>query len=220
MIRLQNISKEYEDGRIKALQDICCLVEAGEFIALTGPSGSGKSTLLNIISTVDCPTSGLLWIDGKPRDALKPFDRFRARTIGFIFQFHHLLPHLTALENIELAMYPIEKSYQKRHFRALELLRSVGLKNRKGAYPTKLSGGERQRVAVARALANRPGILLADEPTGSVDQKTGNEIMELLLSHCRTSGATILVATHNRDIAHRADRTIHLDNGAIVEGDV
>lgn len=217
MIRLQNIFKEYEDGRIKALKDICCMVKEGEIIALTGPSGSGKSTLLNIISTVDSPTSGQLWIDGKPRDALKPFDRFRARTIGFIFQFHHLLPHLTALENIELAMYPIVKSAKKRHFRALELLRSVGLKDRKEAYPTKLSGGERQRVAVVRALANRPSILLADEPTGSVDQKTGNDIIELLLSHCRKSGATILVATHNRDIAHRSDRIIHLNDGTIVE---
>jgi putative ABC transport system ATP-binding protein len=216
MIRLEQIVKYYEGGLIKGLEDISCEIGRGEIVALTGPSGSGKSTLLNIISTIDSPTSGRMWVGERTRDQLKPFDRFRTQTIGFIFQFHHLLPHLTNLENIELAMFRCLKSKAARQSKASGLLQSVGLQNKKNTFPNKLSGGERQRVAVARALANDPEILLADEPTGSVDQRTGNAIMDLLISHNRRFETTIIVATHNPEIACRADRNIQLNDGSIV----
>ncbi|MBN1848533.1 MAG: ABC transporter ATP-binding protein [Deltaproteobacteria bacterium] len=215
MIRLENISKTYDRGMIKALNGLSCQIKAGEIVALTGPSGSGKTTLLSIMGLIDTPTQGEVWLLGKPLKELKPFDKFRAIHIGFIFQLHHLMPHINTLGNVEIPMFSLERSHKKRRQKAYELLEAVGLDHKAHIYPTNLSGGERQRVAVARAFANSPRIILADEPTGNLDSETGELVLELILNQCRVRGNTVVIATHNSEIADRSDRTIRLKNGRI-----
>jgi putative ABC transport system ATP-binding protein len=216
MIRLDDIVKHFDGGLTKALDGVSCHIAKGEVVALMGHSGAGKSTLLNIIGTIDRPSRGDVRIDGRSWEQLRPHNRFRARCIGFVFQSHYLLSHLTVQENIEIPMYGIHNNDTLRRRRALALLEAVGLGHKAAAFPNNLSGGERQRIAVARSLVNSPQIILADEPTGSVDTVTGNRIMNMMIGHCRDSGLTMVVATHSCRVADRTDRVIEMENGRIV----
>ena len=215
MIRVANLVKHYERGLVKALNGLSFDVAKGEIVAIMGPSGCGKSTLLNLIGTLDLPTSGEIRIDGKNSLDYRPFDRFRAEMVGFVFQFHHLIPSLTLQENVELPMYSLPVSKKTRRRKALEIMRIMGLAERLNFLLTRVSGGERQRAAIARAIVNDPRIILADEPTGSVDTETGSRILEFLVKRCRDRDITMLLATHNEEIAAKFDRTIHIKNGLI-----
>ena len=215
MIVARDLVKHYDGGLVKALNGISFEVEKSEVVALMGPSGCGKSTLLNLVGTLDTPTSGEILIDGRSISAHRPLDRFRARTIGFVFQFHHLIPGLSLLENTELPMYPLGISKKAMRKRATEMLVKVGLTDRMNFLPTKVSGGERQRAAIARALVNGPSIILADEPTGSVDTETGKAILDHLIHLCHSQGATMLIATHNLEIAAVTDRVLHMRDGVL-----
>lgn len=215
MITVSNLQKHYENGLVKALNGISFSVSKGEIVAVMGPSGCGKSTLLHLLGTLDQPTDGTIRIDGKELREYRPFDRFRARTIGFVFQFHHLIPSMSLLENVELPMYSLSVAREARRDRATALLTAMGLANRMDFLPGCVSGGERQRAAIARALVNAPPILLADEPTGNVDTETGSRILDLLIALRCERTITMLLATHNPEIGARADRIIHLKNGFI-----
>ena len=181
-----------------------------------GPSGSGKSTLLNMIGALDKPDKGYVEIAGQDISQIKDLNLFRRETVGFVFQLHNLIPNLTSRENIEIPMYGTGISSDAMKTRALNLLVSVGLENRVNKKPNILSGGERQRVAVARSLANNPKIILADEPTGSLDTKTGSMIIDLLQYHRKKLGATLILVTHNPLLAEQADYMIHIQNGKII----
>jgi ABC-type lipoprotein export system ATPase subunit len=200
---------------IRALDGVDLQIHAGEIVAIVGPSGSGKSTLLNLIGALDRPTSGEVIVNGQQLSKVRNLDRFRGRTIGFIFQSHNLLPTLTARENVEVPMHELAISGRERRKRAGELLAMVGLDKRADHLPGQLSGGERQRVAVARALANRPTIVLADEPTGNLDTKTTAEIMALLIELNRTQGVTLAIVTHNTEVAAACQRVITIRDGRI-----
>lgn len=212
-----DLVKIYGDGaEVRALNGVDMSVHRGELLTVMGPSGSGKSTLLNIIGALDRPTSGQVIVDGEDLTTAKDLDAFRAQEVGFIFQLHNLIPTLTALENVEIPMHGQAREKQRRK-RALELLDLVGLIDRAGHLPSQLSGGERQRVAVARALANQPAILLADEPTGSLDTTARQEIMELLQKVNRERGMTIIVVTHDPKVARMTRRILTLEDGRIVD---
>jgi ABC-type lipoprotein export system ATPase subunit len=180
-----------------------------------GPSGCGKSTLLNLLGALDQPTSGEVWVAGENLARLKNVDAFRAKTVGFVFQLHNLLPTLSALENVEVPMQG-QASPGRRRERARKLLEMVGLVERGGALPSQLSGGQRQRVAVARALANGPALILADEPTGSLDTQSGEEVLTLLADLNRTQGTTIVIVTHDRRVAQATQRIVRMSDGRIV----
>jgi putative ABC transport system ATP-binding protein len=215
---VEHVRKAFEDGRIRALQDVSLRLEPGEFAALTGPSGSGKSTLLNLIGALDRPDSGTIAVDGRPLEKDGATD-YRAATVGFVFQFHNLIPVLTANENVQVPMMGRRgPTRSEREQRAAELLAEVGLAERARAYPPTLSGGERQRVAIARALANAPRLLLADEPTGSLDSDTGGQIVALLQRLRERHRMTILLVTNDRSVAERADRLLELRDGRIGHG--
>jgi ABC-type lipoprotein export system ATPase subunit len=215
MIDVRDIVKHYDRGLVRALDGVSFSVAGGEFVALMGPSGCGKSTLFNLIGALDRPTSGEIRVEGRPVASIAPLHRFRAETIGFVFQFHHLIPALTLLENVELPMYALPVGSRRRRERAGAILAAMGLAHRAAFLPTRVSGGERQRAAVARALVNEPRVLLADEPTGSVDSETGHRILALLVGRCRENGTTLLLATHNPEIAAAADRIVRLKNGRL-----
>jgi ABC-type lipoprotein export system ATPase subunit len=189
-------------------------VEPGELVALTGASGSGKSTLLNLIGALDTADSGTITVDGQQLDRLASPTRYRAETIGFVFQSHNLLPTLSASENVQVPMFG-HRARERRRARAAELLGEVGLAGRADARPAVLSGGERQRVAIARALANEPKVLLADEPTGSLDSATGDQVLALLQEIRDQHGMTILLVTNDDGVALRADRTLRLRDGIV-----
>jgi putative ABC transport system ATP-binding protein len=216
MITVSSLTKRYQGESIDALDKICMKIRSGEAVALMGPSGSGKSTLLHLLGTLDTPTSGTISFKGRALSSYRPFHCFRAEHVGFVFQFHHLIPTMTILENIAAPMkaFPMRKNLMRR--RAEELVEAVGLGNRKHSLPSRVSGGERQRAAIARALANEPELILADEPTGNLDSTTGAAIMELLFSRRRKHGVTLLVATHNASIADMMDRVIRLQDGRII----
>jgi putative ABC transport system ATP-binding protein len=221
MICLTHISKTYtraDDARVNALKDVSLKIEQGEFVALRGVSGSGKSSLLNIIGCLDRPTEGSASLNGT--DLADRSDRelslIRARSIGFIFQSFHLLPRLTAVENVELPL--LYAGGQADRSKALALLARVGLAHRAGHFPTELSGGEQQRVAVARALINKPPVILADEPTGNLDSAAGGEVMQLLKS-LHEEGRTIVLVTHDDVLARVASRQVSLADGILVGGD-
>jgi putative ABC transport system ATP-binding protein len=214
---VEHVSRSFEDGRITALEDVSFRVRAGEFVAVTGPSGCGKSTLLNLIGSLDRASSGSIAVDGIRLETLDHAPRYRGTVIGFVFQFHNLIPTLTALENVQLPMLGRELGRRERVERARDLLDEVGLSQRASAYPPTLSGGERQRVAIARALANAPRLLLADEPTGSLDSATGAQIVELLQGVRTQRGTTILLVTNDPDVAEVADRIIRIRDGRIDE---
>jgi putative ABC transport system ATP-binding protein len=219
MIEMKNIQKVYKMGKVslEALKGIDLKIEAGEFVSIMGPSGSGKSTLMNIIGCLDTPTSGSYLLEEKNVAGLS-FDQLstiRNRKIGFVFQNFNLLPYATAYENIELPMLFNGKPGKKRRQRVLELLETVGLVDWQHHRPTELSGGQQQRIAIARALANDPLLILADEPTGNIDTKTGIEIMGLFVE-LQKQGRTILLVTHDTNIAAYSQRTIRLLDGQIV----
>jgi ABC-type lipoprotein export system ATPase subunit len=200
---------------VTALDGVDLRIRAGEVVAIVGPSGSGKSTLLNLIGALDRPSSGEVIVDGKPLSQVRNLDRFRGQTIGFIFQSHNLLPTLTARENVEVPMYELPMRPAQRRARAMELLELVGLAKRQNHLPNQLSGGERQRVAIARALANKPAIVLADEPTGNLDTKTTADIMGLLRQLNSEQGVTLVLVTHNTEVAAAAQRVVTLRDGKI-----
>jgi putative ABC transport system ATP-binding protein len=219
MIEMKNIKKVYKMGKVslEALKGVDLKVEAGEFVSIMGPSGSGKSTLMNIIGCLDTPTDGFYLFEEKNVAGLS-FDQLstiRNQKIGFVFQNFNLLPYANAYENIELPMLFNGKPGKKRRQRVLELLDMVGLVDWKHHRPTELSGGQQQRIAIARALANDPLLILADEPTGNIDTKTGVEIMGLF-AELQKQGRTILLVTHDTNIAAYSQRTINLLDGNIV----
>jgi ABC-type lipoprotein export system ATPase subunit len=218
LIRIQNLTKIYgkDEAVVRALDGLDLTVMPGEFVAVMGPSGCGKSTLLNMIGALDQPTEGEVWVNGENLAHLKDVDAFRAKTVGFVFQLHNLLPTLSAQENIEVPMYGHVSGRKARQERAANLLDLVGLGDRLDALPSQLSGGQRQRVAVARALANDPALLLADEPTGSLDSQSGEEIMALLAELNHHQGVTILVVTHDRRVAQGTQRIVRMKDGRVV----
>ena len=213
-ILVTGVRKSFEDGRVPALREVSFAVEPGELVALTGASGSGKSTLLNLIGALDTPDAGTIVVDGVRVDELGGPARYRAETVGFVFQAHNLLPTLTAAENVQVPMFG-RLPRRERAAKAEELLREVGLEHRAGARPAVLSGGERQRVAIARALANDPRLLLADEPTGALDSVTGNQVLELLERLRRLHGMTIVLVTNDEAVAAHAGRRFRLRDGVI-----
>jgi putative ABC transport system permease protein len=219
-IRLTDLERHFQrgDAVVRALQGLNLTIRQGEFIALVGPSGSGKSTLLNLLGGLDRPSSGELWLNELPLHGASASERTRHRKerVGFIFQSFNLLPRLTALENVAVPLMLAGVPKQEREERASELLASVGLANRLDHYPAELSGGEQQRTAVARALIHRPDLILADEPTGNLDSATGQSIMNLLRDLNREQGITLVVVTHNQEVASYADRIVRLRDGQIV----
>jgi len=219
MIETHDLTRIYGDGEeIRALDGVTMSIEAGEFVAVMGPSGSGKSTLLHVLGALDAPTSGKVFVNGQDLSILRDVDRFRAKTVGFMFQLHNLLPTLTARENVEIPMVGFLDAGARRK-RAEELLALVGLAGRIGHLPGQLSGGQRQRVAAARALANRPPLILADEPTGSLDTTAGQELMKLLKELNQSQGVTFVVVTHDPSVARQTRRVLVMADGRIVRED-
>jgi ABC-type lipoprotein export system ATPase subunit len=219
IIETRNLSRVYGDGEaIHALDGVDLQVAQGELVAVMGPSGSGKSTLLNMIGALDKPTTGQVFVDGQDLAAIRNQDHFRAKKVGFIFQLHNLLPTLTARENVEVPMMGHLGGHSRRK-RAEELLGLVGLESRMNHLPNQLSGGQRQRVAVARALANSPPLVLADEPTGSLDTVSSRELMKLLAELNRSQGTTFLVVTHDPAVARQTRRVLVMADGKIVRED-
>jgi putative ABC transport system ATP-binding protein len=215
LLEVRHASRTYDDGTVQALVDVSLSVAAGEYLAVMGPSGSGKSTLLNLLGALDLPTSGEVLFDGEPLSRRADLDQFRASTLGFVFQSFYLLPTLTALENVQIPMFESNLGPRERAAKAAKLLQLVGLSHRANHLPTKLSVGERQRVAVARALANDPKLLLADEPTGNLDSPSGKVVLDLFDQLHRESGLTLVVITHDAQVAARANRTIRIRDGRL-----
>jgi ABC-type lipoprotein export system ATPase subunit len=217
MIQVDNVYKHFDNGLVKALDGVSLDIPKGEFCAVTGPSGCGKSTLLNLIGALDTPTQGKIHVRGRWLTHPARQSDYRKRFVGFVFQFHHLLSHLTLAENVALPALAVSKMTPSRARQsALGLLSEMGLENRADFRPTQVSGGERQRAAVARALINSPQILLADEPTGSVDSSTAEFIMTAIVNRCRKHQMTVLLVTHDRDISARADRIIRMQDGIML----
>lgn len=210
------LKKEYDDGRVQALRGVDFKIQPGEFVAIIGQSGSGKSTLLQMLGALDVPSSGTLKYRGQSMGDFANPAGYRAREVGFVFQAFHLLPTFTALENVQLPMFETDTSAADRRARAVELLKMVGLEHRLDHFPTKLSGGERQRVAIARSLANRPSVLLADEPTGNLDSENASHVLGLLTRLHREQNMTLILVTHDPVIAGQAGRRIHVKDGHIV----
>jgi putative ABC transport system ATP-binding protein len=223
IISLRDIRKTYHLGKIDVpvLMGVDLEIERGDYVAIMGPSGSGKSTLMNILGCLDRPSSGVYELDGQSVESLDDdeLSHTRNRKIGFVFQSFNLLGAMNVVENVELPMVYASGHVRDRRARALHAIESVGLSDRQHHLPNELSGGQRQRVAIARALVNEPAILLADEPTGNLDSKTGHEIMALF-DRLSSEGRTILLVTHERDIAERANRIVNIRDGVIGEIEV
>ena len=222
LIEMKDIAKDYEMGEatVHALRGIDLEVEAGEFLAIVGPSGSGKSTLMNMIGCLDRPSTGEYYLEGRKVDELNDDDLagIRNKSIGFVFQTFNLLPRTNCLHNVELPLLYSSVGRKHREKKALEMLQRVGLGSRVYHNPNELSGGERQRVAIARALVNDPAIVLADEPTGNLDSKTGSEIMAIF-AELNGEGKTIVLVTHERYIAEYSRRVVYLRDGRVVSED-
>jgi ABC-type lipoprotein export system ATPase subunit len=214
-LEVRNVHKSYDEGRIEALRGVDLSFAAGEYVAITGCSGSGKSTLLHMLGGLDSPTSGDVLFRNTKLGTGVNLDTYRARNVGFIFQAFHLMPTLRAIENVQLPMLSLNRSGAERAARAEELLGEMDLIKRADQYPNQLSAGERQRVAVARALANDPEILLADEPTGNLDSANSARIMEILIGIQKRRGMTLIVVTHEREIAAAAPRHICMRDGKV-----
>ena len=221
VLELQHIRHSYpqgDGGRLHILHDVTLDIASGEIVALMGRSGAGKSTLLHMAGLLDTPEEGVILLDGKQVTQSDDLTRTKLRqsSIGFVYQFHHLLPEFSALENVMLPQIAANLSHAAAMKRAQELLESVRLGPRMNHRPGQLSGGEQQRVAMARALANRPSLILADEPTGNLDPETSDIVFEVLLNVIREQGVGALIATHNPELAARMDRTLQLDHGRVV----
>ncbi len=221
IIRCQNIVKTYVTGdiRVEALRGITMQIDKGEMVAVMGPSGCGKTTLLNCLSGIDEVTSGNVWIEDRELTELddNAKTRFRARRMGFIFQFYNLLPVLSAVENVELPLLISGENSTVARDKALQLLETVGLKDRAALRPASLSGGERQRVTVARALVNKPALVWGDEPTGDLDKRTADEVMSLMRQLNRENQQTFVIVTHDPEVGMKCDRIIHMRDGEIVD---
>lgn len=212
-IEFKNVKKEYTgDINVTAVNNCSFDIKKGEFVVILGPSGAGKTTILNMLGGMDNPTTGEIIVDDKRIDQLdyEELISYRRHDIGFVFQFYNLIANLTTLENIELACQLSEDALEPR-----VILKLVGLEDRMHNFPSQLSGGEQQRVAIARAIAKNPKILLCDEPTGALDSKTGQMIIDLLLKNCKSLGMTTIVITHNAEIAKYADKVINIKNGTV-----
>lgn len=213
-VKLDKVSKIYKMGEveIRAVDNISFEISKGEFVVVVGPSGAGKTTVLNILGGMDTATKGNVFVDGSniAKYNNRQLTAYRRDDIGFVFQFYNLVPNLTALENVELAM-----QICKNPLDAKKVLCEVGLEDRMGNFPAQLSGGEQQRVSIARALAKNPKLLLCDEPTGALDYQTGKAILKLLQDMCREKGMTVIVITHNSALTPMADRVIHIKNGTV-----
>lgn len=219
IVRLENIKKTYHMGKgvtVDALRGVNLAIREGEFVSVLGPSGSGKSTLLHIMGLLDSPTSGKRYIDDIETSTLSEDEeaRIRGEKIGFVFQTFNLIPSLTALENVELPLMLCRRQCPSRKEKAIEVLKQVGLGDRLNHHPNELSGGQRQRVAIARALVNDPQLILADEPTGNLDSKTGNEIL-MLLKNLHEQGRTIVIITHDQYITKVTNRVVRIRDGMI-----
>jgi putative ABC transport system ATP-binding protein len=215
IIEIRNLKKSYDKGKIEALNGIDLEIKKGEFVSIMGPSGSGKSTLLNMMGALDRGDEGSIKVAGMDLMQTSSLSEFRSTEIGFVFQMHNLIPNLNVVENVEIPMFETKLSSKDMHKRALELLKSVNLEDKIDQNPTKLSGGERQRVAIARALVNHPSIILADEPTGALDSKTGDIILNLLKELHQKEHVTLVMVTHEPYVAEMADRIINVLDGKI-----
>ena len=220
IIEIHDLKKSYDKGKIKALNGINLEIKKGEFISIMGPSGSGKSTLLNMIGALDKADEGSIMVSGIDLMTAKDLNKFRSKEIGFVFQMHNLIPNLSVVENVEIPMYETNLSSKEMRERALELLELMNFTNLNDINkqdPTKLSGGERQRVAIVRALVNHPSIILADEPTGALDSKTGDMILNLLKNLHTKERVTLILVTHEPYVANKADRILNMLDGKITE---
>ena len=213
ILEVRSLCKSYDEGRIEALRGVDLAISAGEYLTISGPSGSGKSTLLQLLGGLDTPTSGEVLFQNARLGSAIDLDTYRSRKVGFIFQAFYLLPTLRAIENVQVPMLAAGQNANHHAQRAEALLREMGLEDRIHRYPNELSAGERQRVAIARALANDPAILLADEPTGNLDSVNSARIMELLIGIQKKRGMTLIVVTHENEIARSAPRHIRLRDG-------
>ena len=220
-LRFQDLTKSYYEGDVQrvVLQNAHAEFKSGEITAILGKSGSGKSTLLNLISGIDAPDSGQVWVDGQDLTALSERDRtlFRRARIGFVFQFFNLIPTLTVGENVSLPLELNQMPRERAREKAQNLLETVGLLDRWKTFPEKLSGGEQQRVALARALVHDPLLILADEPTGNLDEETGAQVISLLARLTREQNRTLLIVTHSPEVTSLADRVLRLSHGQLVE---
>lgn len=210
------LKKQFDNGKVAALRGLDLEIRQGEFVAIVGQSGCGKSTLLQMLGSLDRPTEGTLKYRGKSIPDMADPSRYRAHEIGFVFQAFHLLPTFTVLENVQIPMFEGKHSRSQRKARAVELLESVGLGHRLNHFPTELSGGERQRVAIARGLANKPSVVLADEPTGNLDSESAVQIIGLLLELHAKLGVTLVLVTHDLSVAERATRIIRMKDGRVI----
>lgn len=215
IVELKNVSRVYVSGdhELKALDDVSVSFDEGKFVVILGPSGAGKSTLLNLLGGLDSPTSGKIFVEGQDISELSgdALAEYRAEKVGFVFQFYNLVPTLTVHENVSLV-----KEISKNALSATKMLEEVGLSDHLKNFPAELSGGEQQRVSIARALAKNPKIILCDEPTGALDSETGAKVLKLLLKMAKDYGKTIIIVTHNQNIAKMADTVIRVKNGKIV----
>ncbi len=218
IIETRDLVKIYGDGaEVRALDGVNMRVERGEFLAVMGPSGSGKSTLLNMIGALDRPTSGQVLVNGQDLAVIRDLDRFRARTVGFVFQLHNLIPTLNARENVAVPLIGLGVGARERRSRSEELLELVGLGNRMDHLPSQLSGGQRQRVAIARSLANEPALVLADEPTGNLDSESGGAVVDLLRRLNAELDTTFVIVTHDLTVARQTDRVLDMRDGQIAD---
>lgn len=224
IIVTEQVKKDYKDHDVivRAVRGIDLTIKTGEFSAIVGPSGSGKTTLLNIISGLDCPTEGKIWLNSKLLANMngKQLSDFRRDHIGFIFQAYNLIPVLTVEENIEYIMLLQGISKADRHRKVIETLEDIGMEGYGNRFPPKLSGGQQQRVAIARAMVSRPNLILADEPTANLDQATGGELLDMMRELNRKKGMTFLFSTHDRMVMERADRVITLEDGLIAKDEI